>query len=292
MMNSWQVPTPQAAPAALRLPPRKPEGSLSQAIMGFRPVSLEEMDSVALLNRVDTKYVMSAVLLTRVLQELLYTYRVLTIDGRRLHRYQTLYFDTPDFKLYHAHVTGRADIYKVRAREYLETGIAYLEVKHKNQKRRTVKNRLPIPDALSCGAEWPDGDTAGLLEEFQGSGLLPIPAGDLRSVLANSFKRLTLVSIPAKERLTIDLDLQFCNQGQAFALDGIAVAEIKQERFSRESAAVSAMRRQGIRSTGFSKYSFGVARLYPAVKRNSQKERCLLIAKYQQHGVDNYDPIA
>jgi hypothetical protein len=67
-------------------------------------------------------------------------------------------------------------------------------------------------------------------------------------------------------------------------LDGVAIAEIKQEKFNRRSAFVMEMRRLGIHQTGFSKYCFGVAQLYSTVKRNSQKRRALMIDKLQRGG--------
>ncbi len=62
--------------------------------------------------------------------------------GKRLNHYRTLYFDTPDFELYLLHVNGRADRYKVRSREYTDTHLSYLEVKHRTPKDRTIKERL------------------------------------------------------------------------------------------------------------------------------------------------------
>ena len=69
----------------------------------FRPISLDEMDAVALLNRIDTKFVMSTGQLMSALAALQTDYRILSIDDQRLNHYRTLYFDTPDFELYNLH---------------------------------------------------------------------------------------------------------------------------------------------------------------------------------------------
>ena len=59
----------------------------------YAPISLSEMASVALLNRTDTKFVMAAETLLAGLSQLQNDYRVLEIEGVRLHNYRTLYFD-------------------------------------------------------------------------------------------------------------------------------------------------------------------------------------------------------
>lgn len=96
----------------------------------FRPISLPEMDSVALLNRTDTKFLLNTTQLSAALSELSDAYRILEIDANRLNQYQTIYFDTPDYALYRRHHDGALNRYKVRSRAYVDTQLAFLEVKH------------------------------------------------------------------------------------------------------------------------------------------------------------------
>ena len=241
----------------------------------FEPISLREMDAVALLNRVETKYVLSTTQILTALQNLQSSYRILSIEHQRIHSYRTLYFDTNGFKFFHDQVTGRSDIYKVRSREYLETQLSYLEVKHKNQKRRTNKNRLLI--AFHESIMTPQA------QAFLGE-LIPPSRQSLEPKLWNTFERITLVNLSDLERITIDMNLRFFTEQQELSLGGIVIAEIKQEKFSKGSAFMSEMRRQGIRKTGFSKYCFGVSQLYSTVKKNSQKEKLLMIEKLQHGG--------
>ena len=74
----------------------------------FAPTTLAEMDAVALLNRTDTKYLLTTSRLGALLEALAGEYLVLEIGGARLHHYQTLYFDTPDFALFRRHHAGAA----------------------------------------------------------------------------------------------------------------------------------------------------------------------------------------
>jgi SPX domain protein involved in polyphosphate accumulation len=236
------------------------------------------MDSVALLNRIDTKYILSSGQLYQALNNLKYSYQILEINNERIHHYRTLYYDTDAFDLYTRHVTGRAEVYKVRSREYTDTHLTFLEVKHKDQKRRTEKSRMPLPGRVNS--------LCGDFDDFL-QGHNPFSSSDLRPKLWNVFKRITLVSKRNLERVTFDINLSFFNERDELALNGIAIAEVKQTQFSNGSAFMNEMRNQGIRGSGFSKYCYGVSQLYRDVKRNSQKDKMLMINKLQHGGIAN-----
>jgi hypothetical protein len=74
----------------------------------FPPICLKEMADVTLLNRIDIKFLMPMEQLLSVLVDLPRQYHVLLADHRQPIPYRTLYFDTPDFALYQAHVNGKA----------------------------------------------------------------------------------------------------------------------------------------------------------------------------------------
>ncbi len=81
---------------------------LRPVIAQFQPITLAEMENVALLDRMETKYVLGISQLSAALQVLTRRYRVLDVQGVRLNHYQTIYFDTPDFTLYQQHTTASA----------------------------------------------------------------------------------------------------------------------------------------------------------------------------------------
>src|SRR5690606_25304222 len=93
--------------------------NLSPLLAQLEPVGLAQLDGVALLDRTDTKYLLSLEQLTAALAELGDQYRVLAIDGLRLSPYQTVYFDSADFALYLRHHAGKKNRHKVRSRRYL-----------------------------------------------------------------------------------------------------------------------------------------------------------------------------
>lgn len=228
----------------------------------FAPISLAEMDAVALLNRIDTKYMLTPEQLLRVLGGLCDEYRVLSVNGVRLNHYYTLYFDTPAFTLYHHHHNGGQNRYKVRLRSYVESQLAFLEVKLKNNKGRTVKSRLRIADLIPQ------------LDQHMQTFLqvaLPFDSSLLEPKLWNRFVRITLVSKTQVERLTLDLDLSFGAADASSHFPQLAIAEVKQDGVSRQSHFVQQMRSLHVSQLSFSKYCIGAALHYPHLKQNNFK---------------------
>jgi hypothetical protein len=88
-----------------------------------------------------------------------------------------------------------------------------------------------------------------------------------------------LVSKHRPERLTLDLNLQFCNDSRTVALPGIAIAEVKQDGIDHDSDFIKQMRAMNIRPTGFSKYCIGVSMLYQHIKHNNFKPKLRLVNK-------------
>lgn len=246
---------------------------LSDLMNLFEGISLKEMDRFALMNRVDTKFVFSKEQLFQVLASIKDNYWALDIHGVRLNHYRTLYFDTENFHLYHEHVNHGINCYKVRAREYVESELAFLEVKFKNQKKRTIKNRIST-DTLVYRME--DRVTG-----FMGSNY-PFDVNGLEAKLWNTFTRITLVSKTNLERLTIDINLAFSNGSREKKFDIIVIAEVKQDGFSHNSDFMQHMRRLGVRKTGFSKYCMGVSLFYDHVKKNALKPKLLMVNKMQK----------
>jgi len=229
----------------------------------FSPISLKEMDSVKLMNRTDTKYVFTADLLTGILKELSSEYKVLEIEGNKYNQYKTLYFDTEELKLYTQHHNGKLNRHKVRYRKYVDTGLCYLEVKFKNNKGRTIKSRTKRSDIRT--------DFSKRSVRFLSKNVI-IPVDQLKAQLQNQFKRLTLVNLKAKERITIDLDVQFELNGQVVSVPELIIAEVKQEKYKVSSSFIQSMRKFMIRPMRISKYCIGMVLLNSDVKNNLLKE--------------------
>lgn len=274
-----QVPVMDSLPPqgrrGLALPPT--ENPWQALLAQFEPISLAQMEGVALLNRTDTKFVLEAGQLYRALAGLRHRYRVLEIEGVRLNHYQTLYFDTADFILYRRHHAGGRNRYKVRSRAYLDSQLSFLEVKRKVDKNRTIKNRVRTPALVTRMT----AETDDFMDAY-----FPLDPQALEPKLWNDFYRITLVSKQQQERLTLDLNLNFGGGDQQMSLPGVVIAEVKQAGLNRNSDFMGQMRALHVRPTGVSKYCIGVSLLYPAVKHNRFKPNLQLINKLMK-GTNN-----
>jgi hypothetical protein len=249
----------------------------SALLQGFEAIHLSEMGHVALSRRTDTKYILSKEQLFQTLARLTDHYRILEIDGRRLHRYRTLYFDTHDLALYRQHHNGWRDRYKVRERAYADSDLAFLEIKHKIKANTTIKSRMQTQELSLRIAR----NTKPFLRTHY-----PYQVEELEPKLLNTFRRITLVSKHSVERVTVDVGLCFLWNGTCVSLAGIAIAEVKQNGFSLDSEFTRQMRALGVRASSFSKYCIGISMLYPEVKHNNFKPKLRLIDKLMR-GDDN-----
>ena len=267
-------------PAARRVPGSQAPPDLACLLGRFAPITLAQMDGVALQDRTDTKFVFPARLLHPALAALTEQYRILEIDGVRLHRYYTLYFDTDDWALYHRHHAGARNRYKVRSRRYVDTGRSCLEVKLKTKVDRTIKHRLPTPDVVSHLTP----EASAFVRAY-----LPARTHDLLPCLSNGFSRITLVSTVRQERLTLDVGVHFRGEPRTVALPWIVIAEVKQARHAHTSDFMRLMRAHHVRTVGFSKYCIGVTLPYPEVKHNNFKAQHRLLAKLMEGGTHDGD---
>lgn len=227
------------------------------------------MEGVKLMNRIDTKYVFEIRLLPLVLDTLRKYYKVVEVEGKRICKYETQYFDTTNFELYCLHHAGKLNRYKIRHRNYRDTGTGFLEIKFKNNKGRTIKTRTKCKESP---AEW-TSEQFKFLSDNQ-----PYAPARLKPSLRIDYKRITLVSKASKERVTIDVELSFKTADANKGFERIAIAEVKQD--SRASSAfVSAMKEHRIREGSISKYCMGIAETISAVKKNNFKQKLRNITK-------------
>lgn len=244
----------------------------------FQPISLKEMDSVELMNRIDSKYIFSINLLPEILNESKAYFKVLEINNERLFRYTTTYYDTPDLSFFRNHITGRINRHKIRHRTYESTGISYLEVKFKTNKDRTIKWRMKDEIRENFNPQ---------ASEFVRN-KAQITVDKLRPVVTNYFRRITLVSLKDKTRITLDFDLSFKgNRVQEKALPYLAIAEIKQEGRDNNNIFIQILKRKGIRQSGFSKYCVGSALLDETPGIHTLKPKILELKKIEkEYGMD------
>ncbi|MAT68918.1 MAG: VTC domain-containing protein [Planctomycetaceae bacterium] len=243
------------------------EQSIKNALSRMTPIDLAGLDRVALMNRVDTKYVLNDAELPGVLDRISPDYGVLEVEGLRCSPYATLYFDTPNDDCYRDHHNGKGQRFKYRMRSYLASDTSFFEVKRRTNKGRTVKSRVVVPAIRSAL----DDRVREFADSTTGEPIC------LESAVWTQFSRITLAGWDVKERVTIDVDLSFEQEGRSVALPGVAIVEVKQERNSRESPIRQALRAIRVSPMRISKYCIGRAMLDPTLKSNRFKRKLLAL---------------
>ncbi|MBQ9201318.1 MAG: polyphosphate polymerase domain-containing protein [Bacteroidales bacterium] len=246
------------------------------------PVFLDEMDTIKLMNRIDTKYVTNELTLLAVLEDARQEgYRVLEAEHLRLSPYNSLYFDTSGLRMFLDHHNRRLFRQKVRTRVYLSSGQTFLEIKRKNNHGRTRKKRREIAPALFMDFRQ-DTQAAAYLSSHSA-----FTAEELSPQMETLFKRITLVNPAKTERLTIDLDLSFVNHstGKKASLPAAVIIELKQD-----GRAASQMKRillrHRVKTFRISKYCLGTSLTNPNVKSNRFKLKIRKIEKITHHKID------
>jgi hypothetical protein len=192
----------------------------------FNSCDLEAMnDRTSMLTRIDNKYVVQAPDLEALLASLTERFDILEIGDLRAFTYATCYFDDAERSAYYEHHQGKRKGFKVRTRRYLEAGLCYVELKMKEKRGTTIKQRLEYDydgyDALNPEAL-----------QFIKNGYLNHYGKhftyQVAPVLEIEYRRLTLVSKDRKERMTIDTQLVFRSSGQhLYVPHGVFIVETK-----------------------------------------------------------------
>jgi hypothetical protein len=243
--------------------------NIENIINKYSPISLEEMNSVALMKRTDTKFVINKSQLSIILNNLDVHYRILQIKEDRLMSYSSLYFDTTENKFYNDHHNGKNYRTKIRQRKYVESDLCFLEIKQKNGKGETNKSRIKIKDfELDLSESSNDFITSTTSQNY-----------NLKPSLWNSFNRITLVNLENKERVTIDLNLSYKINEVKKNYENLVVVEVKQERFNRNSEIVKTLRSIRHHPYSISKYCIGMVSLYSDLKYNVFKKKVIKINK-------------
>ena len=249
--------------------------AITHVLVNFAPITLEEMEGVKLMNRMDTKYLTNELTLIRILAEAAAAdYRVLVADRARISPYNSVYFDTPELRMFLDHHNRRLVRQKVRTRVYVNSGKAFLEIKRKNNHGRTKKKRLGIEESEMMDFA---GDPAACayLEKHSW-----FTADDVRPVLSTAFERITLVNPARTERLTIDTQLQFRNYRtrKTASLEDAVIIELKQDGHAA-SQMKKILRANRVKPVRISKYCIAETLTDPSIKSNRFKVKVRTLEK-------------
>ena len=195
------------------------------------------------MDRFDSKFVVPTDWLTPVVKDL-QEHCVLTIEGHTSTKYNNLYFDTANAQCLEDHTRGRNSRFKIRIRQYDNTGVAFLEVKRRDVYGKTTKERMVRSSSLAWNAPLTERERAFLDE------LVPY-ADKLEPMLQSSFERFTLVHLQSGERITFDRDLAYVKPDQRAdshawtrPIPHLAVVEWKQSTVNHQGSLIQSFRRQ------------------------------------------------
>ncbi len=257
-----------------------PTPSIDRLLAPFASHTLADTSKAVLMNRVDTKFILPMSVLPELLGALHPLCTVLDFNGRKISRYESLYYDTPKLHFYHTHHNGKLNRYKVRCRTYADVNASYLEVKFKNNKRRTIKSRVKVP---TIG----EPSMADQSLKHHHAFLQECGVNDTRLSITQKcdYSRLAFASEATAERLTIDIDLRYGDLAQPTELSfgQFLIVELKQSEFNRSSALYQTLHQCGGRPHNFSKYCMGMHLLQgPQLKANRFKETIMTLHRMNQ----------
>lgn len=242
---------------------------------------LADLDKANLMDRVDVKFMLPIATMPSLLKQLQPHYSVLEIDGNRISRYYNHYFDTESMNFYHDHHNGKLNRFKVRQRTYLDTNTKFLEVKFKNNQKRTIKSRINCNASVTT-----DEKCSDFIYQEMGTSF------DQLSISQQSgYQRIALANEASAERLTLDFNLwyQLDDESQKVRLPGFFIAELKQRKRTKMSPFFQLMSKNHIFPASFSKYCIGCALLYKnAIKTNKFKA---VLSQVEKFSLSNRNPL-
>lgn len=245
------------------------DSSALDALNFFDAISLSDMGKAELMNRTDLKYMFRLEELNAFLKQISASYFVLEINGKRYFRYETVYYDTLTNKLYRNHHNGIMNRFKIRHRTYVDSNLGFLEVKIKNNKGRTIKERIKCTRPENLSSE----NSSSFI-----CSLVAVDPSELIEKIEINYDRITLVSKSNAERVTIDLNLTFIANGIENVVEGLVIAELKRDA-KLESPFLKLMRDNSVKIGSMSKYCMGMAVLDLDPKTNNFKAGLLKVAK-------------
>jgi VTC domain-containing protein len=258
---------PATGPVVQNLTATPAERAVTAAAALVDPIGLDELNALAeLQTRVDRKYFVPADLFRRMIAQLAGELRVLDMDGRRTFGYESVYFDTPDFATYRAHVQRRRQRFKARTRTYTDSGLCMFEVKLVGARGETVKERVKHPEQQR--AELTESAWNHLRETVGKAYHQELPAG-MQATLVTTYRRTTFVTRSGDARLTCDVGFRALDLQHEVTDTGTHVLVESKSGGQGGSAADRILRELGVRPASVSKYAVAVAALHPELPSNA-----------------------
>ena len=256
------------------------DAQIDELLANLKPITLDEMKEIRLMNRTDTKFVTNKENLAHLLDMAQGKYFAQFHNGSKIANYMTTYWDTDAHKFYIEHHNGRSPRQKVRVRTYMDSDDTFLEIKTKNNHGRTKKKRVAVPSQQITGE---NGNEEFLREKVH------LGLADIHPTVRNQFHRITLVNYDKTERLTIDYDVHFYNMetGKDANVGPLVIIELKRDG-NVFSPVLDILRQLRIKPCGFSKYCIGSVMTNKGLKHNRFNMRMITLGKLAGQKLNTY----
>ena len=244
----------------------------------MRHISLEEMKTVTLMSRIDTKYVTHQNMLLSILEQAVENNYMVQFTTSPINGYNTTYYDTEKLSMYLMHHNRKLHKHKIRCRTYVDSDTSFLEIKDKNNNGRTTKIRMLVKDT-ETGSLRADNKVIDFIKTNTVFNFLKlVPA------VETDFHRITLVNDKKTERITIDVGLTFKNMmtGVNADLKDLIIIELKEDgRFVSTMSGI--LHDLHVKPFHISKYCIGTAMTNPHVKHNRFKRKLHFLNKIRNN---------
>jgi len=244
---------------------------ITEILDQFESISLADLNDYKLLNRIDTKYICNLSVLPEILNKAKPYFKVQAINNERSFKYESLYFDTKDLKTYFDHHQGKRIRYKIRFRNYLDTGDTFLEIKKKKNFNRTIKQRDEFEFSNSLNQNH---------QRFI-SKVIEMPESGFKPTIWTKFNRITLAGKNHIERVTIDRNISFSDEQNQNEIEvpNMVIIEVKRNKSGDVSPFTKILKDLRIRPFGISKYVLGNILINPELKHNRFNKKISTINK-------------
>jgi len=251
---------------------------IEKNLENFTKIDLDNLDSIKLMKRYDTKYTFHKDKLMSIFDYLYNDYQVLEINKNLIFKYDNLYYDTDDYFFYYQHHNQRLNRYKLRCRKYNESNKCYFEIKFKNNKDKTIKTRILLDDKEI------NYELSEESKEFARKSVL-INNGHIIDKLSPAlwvgFNRITFANLINKERLTFDINLTYTDKSlNSHKINNLIIAELKSDNISINSNFYQYLKKLNIFPSKFSKYCMGIAITENKIKYNRFKDKLLKLKNF------------
>ncbi|MBN1252447.1 MAG: hypothetical protein JXR51_11175 [Bacteroidales bacterium] len=243
--------------------------NLQDTIYSFNTVSFSDFEDISFKNSVETKYILNSKKLNKLLNQVKHKYYILSVNDKRIHENTNKYYDTEDLKIYHDYHNGKRNRYLIRNFEKERQNNNYLEIKFHSNSGKVIKYKKK-----SVSMDIINPNNKSFIEQYS-----PYNPDNLMLMLKNQYSRIVLIHKSKKEKVSIDINLQYTDKSNKLNLSNIAIIEVKQDKLFINSEFISALRKKNIHKTSLSKYCIGIALLNDNVKKNKFKQNLLAIYK-------------